>query len=100
MAEGARLESVFTRKGNVGSNPTLSAITFVIWHLRVVIPGLIPQSGKGHRFAIVYSATHPSRGGQVQHTFLLDRQTGDFWQMVCQKNGTVAFQETPRQKAP
>ncbi len=29
MAEGARLESVFTRKGNVGSNPTLSAITFV-----------------------------------------------------------------------
>ncbi len=28
MAEGARLESVFTRKGNVGSNPTLSAIFF------------------------------------------------------------------------
>ena len=28
MAEGARLESVFTRKGNVGSNPTLSAISF------------------------------------------------------------------------
>ena len=28
MAEGARLESVFTRKGNVGSNPTLSASTF------------------------------------------------------------------------
>jgi hypothetical protein len=26
VAEGARLESVFTRKGNVGSNPTLSAI--------------------------------------------------------------------------
>ena len=34
MAEGARLESVFTRKGNVGSNPTLSAITFVILHLQ------------------------------------------------------------------
>jgi hypothetical protein len=29
VAEGARLESVFTRKGNVGSNPTLSASTFV-----------------------------------------------------------------------
>ena len=28
MAEGARLESVFTRKGNVGSNPTLSASIF------------------------------------------------------------------------
>ncbi len=34
MAEGARLESVFTRKGNVGSNPTLSAITFVIYDLQ------------------------------------------------------------------
>ena len=34
MAEGARLESVFTRKGNVGSNPTLSAITFVIYYLQ------------------------------------------------------------------
>ena len=30
MAEGARLESVFTRKGNVGSNPTLSAMLFTI----------------------------------------------------------------------
>jgi hypothetical protein len=28
VAEGARLESVFTRKGNVGSNPTLSATFF------------------------------------------------------------------------
>jgi hypothetical protein len=26
VAEGARLESVFTLTGNVGSNPTLSAI--------------------------------------------------------------------------
>ncbi len=35
MAEGARLESVFTRKGNVGSNPTLSAIFLLILvHLR------------------------------------------------------------------
>jgi hypothetical protein len=30
VAEGARLESVFTRKGNVGSNPTLSAMLFKI----------------------------------------------------------------------
>ena len=30
MAEGARLESVFTRKGNVGSNPTLSASLFFL----------------------------------------------------------------------
>ena len=30
VAEGARLESVFTRKGNVGSNPTLSAMLLKI----------------------------------------------------------------------
>ena len=42
MAEGARLESVFTRKGNVGSNPTLSAILLKINEL----PRLInPLSG-------------------------------------------------------
>ena len=29
MAEGARLESVYTLTGIVGSNPTLSAITFL-----------------------------------------------------------------------
>jgi hypothetical protein len=34
VAEGARLESVFTRKGNVGSNPTLSAKLFIIKELR------------------------------------------------------------------
>jgi hypothetical protein len=47
VAEGARLESVFTRKGNVGSNPTLSAITFVTRHLDVVIPRLIPKIRTG-----------------------------------------------------
>jgi hypothetical protein len=34
VAEGARLESVFRGNSNVGSNPTLSAITFVILHLK------------------------------------------------------------------
>jgi hypothetical protein len=48
VAEGARLESVFRGNSNVGSNPTLSAITFVILHLSVVIPRLIPQSGEAH----------------------------------------------------
>ena len=30
MAEGARLESVFTRKGNEGSNPSLSANLIIL----------------------------------------------------------------------
>ena len=33
MAEGARLESVYTLTGIVGSNPTLSAIPFIINNL-------------------------------------------------------------------
>ena len=36
MAEGARLESVFTRKGNVGSNPTLSASSFAFNELSAI----------------------------------------------------------------
>jgi hypothetical protein len=35
VAEGARLESVFTRKGNVGSNPTLSA-SFIPCKINVI----------------------------------------------------------------
>jgi hypothetical protein len=34
VAEGARLESVYTLTGIGGSNPSLSAITFVIQHLQ------------------------------------------------------------------
>src|SRR5207237_5092003 len=34
VAEGARLESVYTGNRIGGSNPSLSAITFVIWSLR------------------------------------------------------------------
>src|ERR1700692_334381 len=38
VAEGARLESVFTRKGNVGSNPTLSASSFgMVYEYLVVL---------------------------------------------------------------
>ncbi len=35
MVETIRLESGHTLTGIVGSNPTLSAITFVIWQLHV-----------------------------------------------------------------
>ena len=34
MAEGARLESVYTFTGIGGSNPSLSASSFVIWYLQ------------------------------------------------------------------
>ena len=41
VAEGARLESVFTRKGNVGSNPTLSARLFVLNSLSALVSVLV-----------------------------------------------------------
>jgi hypothetical protein len=44
VAEGARLESVFTRKGNVGSNPTLSAKLLKINHLTVFLSYIMPHS--------------------------------------------------------
>ena len=37
VAEGARLESVFARNRNVGSNPTLSASSFSIILLQQVL---------------------------------------------------------------
>ena len=43
------------------------------------------------RYDIVYSATHKYGSGMEAHTFLLDRRTGDLWQMICQPKGTVAF---------
>ena len=49
MAEGARLESVFTRKGNVGSNPTLSAMLFKIKKLFEIID---PLSGSSFPFGM------------------------------------------------
>ena len=52
MAEGARLESVFTRKGNVGSNPTLSAITFRAVRFRT-LPSLRNKRDRlGHPSAV------------------------------------------------
>lgn len=60
-----------------------------------------PPQPVADRYSVVLSAVHPgSRGGVMQHTFLLDKQTGRIWQMVCQKGGLVAFHEVPRTPAP
>ena len=81
MAEGARLESVCTRKGTQGSNPCLSAIIFN--NLRKLLPtskyesvslfsatrtyahapapGLDRLVSAGNEQRLKYSARHPSR---------------------------------------
>jgi hypothetical protein len=49
------------------------------------------------RFTIVQSAVHKTKFGMQAHTFLLNRQTGEMWQMVCDAQGKeVAFQRVAR----
>lgn len=48
------------------------------------------------RFHIVYSAVHSTIHGKEAHTFLLDDQTGELWQMICQDNIRVTFRKVAR----
>ena len=58
MAEGARLESVFTRKGNVGSNPTLSATTSLLSNYFLNIPSLTKNSRFSQRRSNYLRGSH------------------------------------------
>ncbi len=50
------------------------------------------------RFAVVQSAVHRTQHGMQAHTFLLDQQTGELWQMICdQKGDVVAFKRVKRE---
>ena len=49
------------------------------------------------RYTITQSAVHRTKEGKQAHTFLLNQQTGDMWQMICDPHGTVtAFRRVPR----
>ncbi len=49
------------------------------------------------RFTVVQSAVHKTKSGMQAHTFLLNRQTGEMWQMVCDAQGkVVSFQRVAR----
>ncbi|RZU42928.1 hypothetical protein [Edaphobacter modestus] len=49
------------------------------------------------RFTVVQSAVHKTAHGTQAHTFLVNQQTGDVWQMICdQKGNIVAFQRVKR----
>src|SRR5580704_9788765 len=59
VAEGARLESVFTRKGNVGSNPTLSAIFLTTWPLCDPPRSVRPATAPAPRPCCAPEPSHP-----------------------------------------
>jgi hypothetical protein len=48
------------------------------------------------RFTITQSAVHRTKKGMEAHTFLLNQQTGEVWQMVCDgPSGAVSFRRVP-----
>jgi hypothetical protein len=49
-----------------------------------------------NHFLVAYSAAHHGRHGTVTHTFLIDQQTGEMWQMICQPGDRIAFRRIRR----
>jgi len=57
----------------------------------------VPFVSEPLRFTITQSAIHNTKNGRQAHTFLLNQQTGEMWQMICDRHGTVtAFQRVGR----
>ncbi len=48
------------------------------------------------RFMLVYSAVHARAHGREAHTFLMNDETGELWQMMCDRDGRVAFHKVQR----
>jgi hypothetical protein len=77
VAEGARLESVFTRKGNGGSNPSLSAIPFSFNELGAIrtakpMPGAVCDAIQ--RCPHSRSSAAPAQAVLPQRTSRVDRE--------------------------
>ena len=53
------------------------------------------SSAARDRFHIVYSAIHAAVHGKEPHTFLINDERGEVWQMVCQDKEHVTFQKIP-----
>lgn len=47
-------------------------------------------------FEITQSAVHATGHGREAHTFLLNQQSGDVWQMICRKPDEVEFRRVHR----
>lgn len=48
-------------------------------------------------YSMVYSAVHrTAMGHREAHTFLMNDETGELWQMVCDGTKRVVFQKVPR----
>jgi hypothetical protein len=80
----------------------LGVLAFCVW---VATPQESAKGGKKQadipnplRFTITQSAVHKTKKGMEAHTFLLNQQTGEVWQMVCDgPGGVISFRQVPRQ---
>jgi hypothetical protein len=78
----------------------LGVVAFCVW---VAWPQKSADDGKKPptvadplRFTITQSAMHKTKKGMEAHTFLLNQQTGEVWQMVCDgPSGAVSFRRVP-----
>jgi hypothetical protein len=78
----------------------LGVVAFCVW---VAWPQKSADDGKKPptvadplRFTITQSAVHRTKKGMEAHTFLLNQQTGEVWQMVCDgPSGAVSFRRVP-----
>jgi hypothetical protein len=79
---------------------SMGVFAFCFWVAR---PQKSTESGKKQatvpvplRFTITQSALHKTKKGMEAHTFLLNQQTGQVWQMVCDGQGKViSFRRVP-----
>jgi hypothetical protein len=74
----------------------LSVLALCVWvgsPQKIEKPTTIPVP---LRFTITQSALHKTKKGMEAHTFLLNQQTGQVWQMVCDSQGKViSFRRVP-----
>lgn len=68
------------------SSPTTSGICALY-----IKNGCKENKADAQEFTIALSAVHKTGHGKEAHTFLLNRTTGELWQMVCKAPGQVEF---------
>jgi hypothetical protein len=62
--------------------------------------GVEHQTISHSHYSLALSAVHATGKGREAHTFLINDETGDLWQMVSDQGGHVAFQKVKRIDTP
>ena len=66
-----------------------AAILTIFFFMLRIVRTKDPVVAEPLHFTVVQSAVHRTDHGMQAHTFLLNQQTGEMWQMVCDQKGTV-----------